>query len=70
MDQREPLAELGRPLDLQSPEVRGFDGSATGDLNVEPVAHDDGDGAMLGRVLVYASIIIVAVAVLAWKRVG
>ena len=40
----------------------------------EPVARADsadpadGDGAMLGRVLVYASIVVVAVAMVLWKR--
>jgi len=30
----------------------------------------DGDGTMVGRVLVYASIVIVAVAMIVWKRSG
>jgi hypothetical protein len=30
----------------------------------------DGDGAMLGRVLVYASIVMVGAAMLIWKRIS
>jgi len=36
----------------------------------EEMSRTDGDGAMLGRVLVYASIVVVAVAMMIWKRVA
>ena len=39
-------------------------------LVTEEPSRTDGDGAMLGRVLVYASIVVVGVAMLIWKRVG
>ena len=55
MDQRDLSAECGRS------DTRDLDEAS------EP-AIPDGDGGMLGRVLIYATIVIVGVAVLLWKH--
>ncbi len=39
-------------------------------LAMEEQSRVDGDGAMLGRVLVYASIVMVGAAMLIWKRIS
>lgn len=66
MDSRGTFTEVGiqdvsnhvDPTRLHLPEDdRGPEGAA------------DGDGAMLGRVLVYASMIVVALAMVVWKRI-
>ena len=64
MDSREYGGDfgLGRELDGRQPE--DFE---TLDPNA-PAPSPDGDGAMLGRVLVYASIVIVGCAMLFWKQ--
>jgi hypothetical protein len=45
-------------------DIVGFDV----DSRLEQPRAFDGDGAMLGRVLIYASIIAVVVALIIWKR--
>jgi len=49
-------------------------GAVDADTPLPPVPEDlsrtDGDGAMLGRLLVYASIVVVGVAMILWKRVS
>jgi hypothetical protein len=42
----------------------------TRDDKTNAVAASDGDGGMLGRVLIYATIISVGVAMLVWKRIA
>ena len=65
MDGRSPSSEIGAPA--------GDDGvEATLPDRYEPdrgaVAAFDGDGVMLGRVLVFASIVFVAVVMILWRR--
>ena len=71
MDRRELFADFGHAPDIDSCEA-GIVGLGTpdiGDLEMGDTA-SDGDGGMLGRVLIYASIISVAVAMLVWKHSG
>jgi hypothetical protein len=58
MDNRELWEEFGA-VHAESPEQP---------VRSDTAAPADGDGAMLGRVLVYASMVVVAVAMVVWKR--
>ena len=70
MDQREIFAEFGGAPDIDSGEAGGVGLNAldTRDVETNGVAASDGDGGMLGRVLIYATIIAVGVAILVWNR--
>ena len=70
MDQRELSVGFGRAPDVDSGETERVSVNAPDarDLEADGVAAPDGDGGMLGRVLVYASIVVVAVAMLVWNR--
>jgi hypothetical protein len=70
MDQREIFAEFGGAPDIDSCEAEGVGLNALDARDVETngVAASDGDGGMLGRVLIYATIISVGVAILVWNR--
>jgi hypothetical protein len=68
MDQRELLVDFVRAPDIDNGEKERVSVKAPDASNLEAdgVAARDGDGGMLGRVLIYASIIAV-VAVTIWK---
>ena len=71
MDSREFGEDLGLGRELDGREPGKFESAAieTIDPNaVAPASSPDGDGAMLGRILVYASIVIVGCAMLFWKQ--
>jgi hypothetical protein len=74
MEQRDLSADFGVAPDIESREGEHFDFNApdTRDLRtgVVVVAASDGDGGMLGRVLVYASIMVVATVMFIWRRNG
>ncbi|HET9045481.1 MAG TPA: hypothetical protein VFO33_00880 [Casimicrobiaceae bacterium] len=66
MDSREYGEDFGLGRELDGRELGTFE---TIDPNaLAPGSSTDGDGAMLGRVLVYASIVIVGCAMLFWKQ--
>jgi hypothetical protein len=72
MDQRES-AELGGAPDIDSDEVGrvGLNALDIRDRETNGLAASDGDGGMLGRVLIYTAIIAVLIAVLAvalWRH--
>lgn len=71
MDQRELFADFGYAPDIDSSEAGLVDLSAPDirDLEIDKGIASDGDGAMLGSVLIYAGIIAV-VAVTIWKWVA
>jgi len=72
MDQREIFAEFGGAPDIDSDVAGGIGLNSldTRDDETNAVAASDGDGGMLGRVLIYATIISVGVAMLVWKRIA
>ena len=66
MDSREFGEDLGLGRELEGREPGKFETIDPNALAAAP--SPDGDGAMLGRVLVYASIVIVGCAMLFWKQ--
>jgi hypothetical protein len=71
MDSREFGGEfgLGHELDRRDPGKLENAAIEPVDPNaLAPAPSPDGDGAMLGRVLVYASIVVVGCAMLFWKH--
>jgi hypothetical protein len=71
MDQRESFAEFANAPDVDRSEP-GLVGSTPdiGDLQIDGDGASDGDGGMLGRVLIYACIVTGAIATLIWRRSG
>jgi len=72
MDQRESFAEFGSAKGIRREEGdrSAPDTSDIRDLETDAAKASDGDGAMLGRVLIYASIVAVGVVAILWKRFG
>jgi len=71
MDSREFGEEFGHGRDLESRDPGKLESASIDNLDpnaLAPTAPPDGDGAMLGRVLVYASIVVVGCALFFWKH--
>ena len=70
MDQRESFAEFGNAADTEGEEGwrSAADKSRTFDLAVDRAKASDGDGGMLGRVLIYSIIVTVVAIAIIWKR--
>jgi len=72
MDQRESFAEFGsaKGSGREEGDRSTLDASNIHDLEADAARASDGDGAMLGRVLIYASIVAVGFVAILWKRFG
>ena len=70
MDQRESFAEFGSAADNEFEEGRrsAADKLHTFDFEVDRAKASDGDGGMLGRLLIYSIIVTVVAIAIVWKR--